>query len=93
MTGSSSQTPCSICVSPFSAPLALTDVFHYLYISYLADLVKQKENRLAADDEYMRRNPNIKKMALRTPGTTYLCIDTSLPQQSIVTMYNIVHTF
>jgi len=44
-------------------------------------------------EEYMRLNQNIKKTALRTPGTTDSCIDTSLPKQSIVTMYNVVHTF
>ena len=93
MTGYSSQTPCSILVCPFSAPLALTDVFHYLYISYLAGLRKKQTERLSADFEFMMLNPNIKQAALRTPGTTNSCIHTSLPNQSIVMMYNVVHTF
>ena len=41
----------------------------------------------------MMLNPNIKKAAHRTPGTTDSCNHTSLPKQRIVMMYNVVHTF
>ena len=80
-------------VRPLSAPLALTDIFHYLYISYLAGLGKKKTKRLAADFDFMMLNPNIKKAALWAPGTTNSCIHTSFPKQSIVMMYNVVYTF
>ena len=80
-------------VRPLSAPLALTDIFHYLYISYLAGLRKKKTKRLAADFDFMMLNPNIKKAALRIPGTTNSCIYTLFPKQSIIMMYNVVHTF
>jgi len=36
-------------IRPFPAPLALTDVFHYLYISYLTEAEARHKNRAGED--------------------------------------------
>jgi len=73
------QTPCcsvarpsksAHLLTPLLTPLALTDVCHFVYISYHAGLSLKKHARLALDQKFMMDNPNIKQAALRSPGTT-----------------------
>jgi len=81
------QKPCDPSKSaPDLTPLTLTDVFHFVYISYRARLYKSKTDRLAADLETMMLNPNIKSAARRSPGTTIACNPTTFPNQSSVMM-------
>jgi len=83
------QTPCCSLARPSKSahlltPLALTDVFHFVYIRYHAGLRLKKNERLALDEKFMMLNPHIKQAALRSPGTTKSLIHTTFHNHTIV---------
>jgi len=83
------QTPCCSLARPSKSahlltPLALTDVCHFVYISYRAGLRLKKHARLALDEKFMIDNPNIKQAALRSPGTTKSFSHTTFHNHTIV---------
>jgi len=83
------QTPCCSLARPsksahFLTPLALTDVFHFVYISYHAGLRLKKQERLDLDEKFMVLNPHIKQAALRSPGTTKSFSHTTFHNHTIV---------
>jgi len=61
---------------------ALTDVCHFVNISYYAVLALKKKARLAFDGQLMLANPHIKQAALRTPGATKLFSHTTFHNHS-----------
>jgi len=83
------QTPCCSLARPSKSahlltPLALTDVFHFVCISYHAGLRLKKEERLLLDEKFMNANPHIKLAAMRSPGTTKSSSHTTFHNHTIV---------
>jgi len=83
------QTPCCSLARPSKSahlltPLALTDVFHFVYISYHAGLRLKKKERLGLDEKFMNANPHIKLSAIRSPGTTKSSSHTTFHNHTIV---------
>jgi len=85
----SCQTPCCSLARPSKSaslltPLTLTDVFHFVYISYHAGLRLKKKERLELDEKFMILNPHIKLAALRSPGMTKSFSHTTFHNHTIV---------